>query len=177
MSRRLRRCTREDIARGSVFIETTAAENKTHPPWWDSMFRLDHPTFPKELAIDASFSNTALAKGTSTWKTSQGSCDLPSFDQEFFIPIASDSPVTLDISEQQQSTSAFQPSLFEDDDHIALLVLAWTYILSARWAEIIPGASAPEYSNFEAEWDLGNTHCGVMPTSSTKLIIDLGRCW
>jgi hypothetical protein len=155
--------------------ETTAAANKTHPPWWDSMFRLDHPTFPKELAVDASFSNTALAKGTSTWKTSQGSCDLPSFNQEFFIPIASDSPVILDISEQQQSASAFRPLLPEDDDHIALLVLAWTYILSARWAEIIPGASAPEYSNFEANWDLGNIHCGVMPTSSTKLIIDLGN--
>jgi hypothetical protein len=80
--------------------ESTTAERKTHLPWWDSMFRLDHPTFPKDLAVDASFSNTALAKGTSTWKTSQGSCDLPSFDQEFFIPIASDSPVTLDISEQ-----------------------------------------------------------------------------
>jgi len=139
------------------------------------MFRLDHPTFPKELAVDASFSNTALAKGTSTWKTSQGSCDLPPFDQEFIIPIASDSPVILDISEEQQSASAFRPLLPEDDDHIALLVLAWTYILSARWAEIIPGASAPKYSNFEAGWDLGNIHCGVMPTSSTKLIIDLGN--
>jgi hypothetical protein len=63
------------------------------------------------------------------WRTSHGSCDLPSFKQDFLIPIASGGPVTLELSNPQQSATAFFPWLAEDaDDHIAVLVLAWTYI-------------------------------------------------
>lgn len=62
----------------------------------------------------------------------------------------------------------------EDNDHITLLILAWTYILSARWADIIPGASGPEYSNYEAEWDDKNILPETVPTGSTTAIIDLG---
>jgi hypothetical protein len=164
--------------------EMTIADTKTHHlPWWDCAFQLenifpDHPSFPESLAVDASFSNTVIATGISTWRTAaQGPCDLPSFDQEFFIPVASDRPTILAISDSdpQQSTSVFPRSFSEDDDdHITVLILAWTYILSARWAEIIPGASGPEYSNCEAEWDDKNLPPERAPTDSTAAIIDLG---
>jgi hypothetical protein len=36
------------------------------------------PYFPKGLALDKSFSNTVTARGKTTWKTTQGPCDLPS---------------------------------------------------------------------------------------------------
>jgi hypothetical protein len=68
----------------------------------------------------------------------------------------------------------FPRSVSEDDDHIALLILAWAYILSARWAEIIPGASGPEYSNCEAEWDDKSILLKNAPTGSTTATIDLG---
>ncbi|KAH6706238.1 hypothetical protein BKA61DRAFT_558683 [Leptodontidium sp. MPI-SDFR-AT-0119] len=157
--------------------EMTVADTKNHLPLWDCLFQLenafpDHPSFPENLAVDASFSNTVIAVGISTWRTAQEPCDLPSFDQEFFIPIASDRPTILTISDPQQSTFVFPRS--EDDDHITLLILAWTYILSARWAEIIPGASGPEYSSFEAEWDDKNIPLERAPTGSTTAIVDLG---
>ena len=130
--------------------EMTIADTKTHLPWWDCLFQLenaflDHPSFPENVAVDASFSNIVIATGISTWRTAQGPCDLPSFDQEFFIPVASDRPTILALSDPQQSAFVFPRYFSEDDDHITLLILAWTYILSARWAEIIPGASGPEY--------------------------------
>lgn len=37
----------------------------------------------------------------------------------------------------------------EHGDHIPILTLAWAYVLSARWAEIIPGATM-EYTNSRA---------------------------
>ncbi|TVY23926.1 hypothetical protein LHYA1_G007270 [Lachnellula hyalina] len=146
----------------------TIADTKTHLPW-DCLFQLenaflDHPSFPENLAVDASFSNTVLAKGISTWRTAQEASDLPSFEQEFFIPVASDCPTILAIADPQH----------EGDNHITLLILAWTYILSARWAEIIPGASGPEYSDCEAEWDDKNIPFERAPTGSTTAIIDLG---
>ncbi|KAF8861685.1 hypothetical protein BDZ45DRAFT_586758 [Acephala macrosclerotiorum] len=158
--------------------EMTTADTKTHLPWWDCLFQLEnaflgHPSFPENLAVNASFSNTVIATGTSTWRTALGDYDLPSFYQEFFIPVASDRPTILAISDPQQSTFLFSRS-FNEDDHMTLLILAWTYILSARWAEIIPGASGPEYSNCEAEWDDKNVPLERAPTGSTTAIIDLG---
>ena len=159
--------------------EMTIAETKSHLPWWDCLFQLenaflDHPSFPENLAVDASFSNAVIVRGKSTWKAAQVPCDLPSFDQEFFIPVASDRPTILAISDPQQSTFVFPRSFCEDDDHIALLILAWAYLLSARWAEIIPEASGPEYNNCEAEWDDKNIALEKAPTGSTTAIIDLG---
>ncbi|CZT41572.1 uncharacterized protein RSE6_01326 [Rhynchosporium secalis] len=125
--------------------EMTIADSKTHRPSWECLSQLenafpDHPSFPENLVIDESFSNTIIAK------------------------------------DPQQSTFVFPRSSNEDDDHITLLVLAWTYILSARWAEIIPGASGPEYSSYEAEWEDKNILLASAPTDTTTAtaVIDLG---
>ena len=159
--------------------EMTIADTKTHLPLWDCLLQLEkaflyYPSFPENLAVDVSFSNTVIATGISTWRTTQGPCDLPSFDQEFFIQVASDRPTILAISNPRQSGFVFPRYFGEDDNHITLLILAWTYILSARWAEIIPGASGPEYNNYVAEWDDNNISFERTPTGSTTEIIDLG---
>jgi hypothetical protein len=109
--------------------EMTVADARNHLPWWDCLFQLehallDHPSLPENLVVDASFSNTVTAAGISTWRTAQGSSDLSSFDQEFTIPVASDQPTILTISDPQKSTSVFLRSFSGDDDHITLLILA-----------------------------------------------------
>lgn len=164
----------------SGLYEMTIADTKTSQ--WDCLSQLDdvfrdHPSFPEDLAIDASFSNTVIAKGISTWKTSQGPCDLPPFDTEFFFHVASDRPTILDISNSPNSAFEFRRFLNDNDsdDHIALLVLAWTYILSARWAEIIPGASGPVYSSSEAQWDDERIGLGKAFNGSTTTIVNLGN--
>ena len=47
----------------------------------DSSFP-NHPYFPEGLFLDKSFSNTILAKGKTTWRTTQGWCDLEPFQEE-----------------------------------------------------------------------------------------------
>ncbi|KAE9363288.1 hypothetical protein N431DRAFT_524214 [Stipitochalara longipes BDJ] len=158
----------------SSLHEMTVDKGETQLPWWKSLFQLNYPAFPGDLNLDASSSNIVLAKGKSRWKTSQESCDLPSFDQDFFVPIASDRPIIINISEQPNSATAFFPCFIQDDDHVALLVLAWTYILSARWAEIIPGASSLEYTEFEAKWDIETNSAEKASTDPKMVVVDLG---
>lgn len=145
--------------------ESTVVDTKTSVSWWNDLSPLDrafpyHPRFPDNLAIDASFSNTVLAKGTTSWKTTfkpaiseeEKSCDLSSFDHGFSIQVASDRPTVVVISDSPQLNANHRPTFCQDDDQITLLVLAWTYVLAARWAEIIPGANGPQYSSVEADW-------------------------
>lgn len=163
--------------------QMTVSDSKTHLAWWDSTPQLEnafpeYPSFPENLALDKSFASTIVATGTSTWRTTAqvGACDLPSFDQEFFISVASDRPVILAISDPQESAAFVFPRCAseDDDDHMTLLILAWTYILSARWAEIIPGASGPEYSIHKAKWDDENT---IVSIDLGDIDDDAARWW
>jgi hypothetical protein len=89
--------------------EMTVAEPKDFRPWWDSLFQLEYPASPGDFVVNTSFSNPILARGISTWKATPGSCDLPYFDQEFFVPVASDCPTILEISDRQQPTAVLTP--------------------------------------------------------------------
>jgi len=159
--------------------EKTIAERQTHFHWSDYLLQfenafLNYPSFPENLLVDTSFSNTVVATGISRWGTTQGSCDLPSFDQEFFIQVAADRPTVLDISDSPQSKFMFRGGFSEEDDHVTVLILAWAYILSARWAEIIPGASGPEYSHWEADWDHENVSNENAQSGSPTMNIFVG---
>lgn len=133
-----------------------------------------HLAFPENLIIDEWFSNSALVKGKSTWKTASG-CDLPSFDEELLVPIATSSPTTLLISDTQNlrfnSTRTFE----DDDDHTAIIILAWTYILSARWAELIPEARGPEYTKYMARWINTDSLLNPSPDDPANTIVYLGE--
>lgn len=118
--------------------ETAIADTKTHLLWQECVVQLenaflDNPSLPKNLALDASFSNTAIATGISTWTAAQGPSDLPTFDQDFYVLVASDHPITLVVSDSHESNFNFPRCISSDnDDHITLLILAWTYTLSVR---------------------------------------------
>lgn len=43
-----------------------------------------------------------------------------------------------------------------ESNPVPVLVLAWAYILSARWAELIPGAYIADYSSHQARLNAGN---------------------
>ena len=109
--------------------EMVIADSKAQFPLSDYLLQfenafLDYSSFPENLLVDTSFSNTVVAAGISTWRTTQGSCDIPSFDQEFFIQVASDRPTVLDISDSPQSTFMFRGGFSEEDDHVTVLILA-----------------------------------------------------
>ncbi|KAK0113775.1 hypothetical protein ONS95_014025 [Cadophora gregata] len=135
---------------------------------------LSHPSFPKDLVLDKSFSNTVLAEGISTWRTAKSPCDSPGFDQKFYIHVASDRPVNINISQTKRQEFDLSKICGDDEDHIAVLILAWTYILSARWAEIIPGVAGPEYMNSLAEWTGRDISSEDYSDDSSKVVIELG---
>ncbi|KAK1657745.1 hypothetical protein BDP55DRAFT_419956 [Colletotrichum godetiae] len=110
-----------------------------------------HPHFPEDIEIDGFFSNTATVRGRAVWKTTSGSCDTPIFHDEVLFQVASDRPTVVEIS-NSHPLSIFEQWHGEEGNHITVLILAWAYILSARWAEIIPGASGPEYDSCTTAW-------------------------
>lgn len=111
----------------------------------------NHPYFPERLKIDTSFSNTATVRGQITWRTSRGPCDLSSFQEEVVLQVALNCPTTIVFSPGPHSTENFLNHVVRESPHIPILILAWAYILSARWAELIPGAGISDYTNHQAQ--------------------------
>ncbi|KAL9632748.1 MAG: hypothetical protein Q9204_003664 [Flavoplaca sp. TL-2023a] len=80
--------------------------------------------------------------GTSTWRTSLGECDLPpkTLCQELLYGFHD----SVGCSFAEQSHFMDWPGVQEGDrqktegNHLAILLLAWAYVLSARWVELQP---------------------------------------
>lgn len=109
----------------------------------------NHPYFPERLTVDKSFSNTATVRGTTTWTTSRGPCDLSSFREEMVLHVASNCPTTIVFSSSPHSKTSFLNQIARESNQVPILVLAWAYILSARWAELIPGAAMSDYNSLQ----------------------------
>ncbi|KAG6089462.1 hypothetical protein E4U30_008374, partial [Claviceps sp. LM220 group G6] len=59
-----------------------------------------------------------------------------------------------------------------DSGHICLLMLAWAYVLSQRWTELVPGAEAIKYTESSAALSLSDSVGGVVQTDDP--VVDLG---
>ncbi|KAG6197529.1 hypothetical protein E4U10_008233 [Claviceps purpurea] len=122
-----------------------------------------HPSFIPELHLDTRSRDVLYATGTSTWETSTGGCSLPSFEKRYKIPVtAKDSLIV--------SLPLHRNSFGQDSDHVCLLMLAWAYVLSQRWSELVPGAEAIEYTNSSAAFS--DSVGGVVETNGP--VVDLG---
>ncbi|KAG6355683.1 hypothetical protein INS49_003647 [Diaporthe citri] len=95
-----------------------------------------HPYFPLGLELEL-WGKTLYAVGCSKWRTGCNSQDIPEFTKKFRLAISVQRPTSI----QFESSACTFPKWFGNDGgHLGVLVLAWAYILSARWAEIMPGA-------------------------------------
>jgi hypothetical protein len=80
--------------------------------------------------------------GTSTWRTSLGECDLPPKTMRHEILCGFRNSVGYSFAEQSHFMD--WPGVQETDrqtiegNHLAILLLAWAYILSARWVGLQP---------------------------------------
>ncbi|RTE68301.1 hypothetical protein BHE90_017322 [Fusarium euwallaceae] len=113
-----------------------------------------HPYFPARLELDRNSDASLYAAGTSNWATTEGPCDLPSFKKRYVFRVTTTRPTILSLS--TSSPSGFPKWFGEEGNHTAVLTLAWAYVLSARWAEIIPGGSAIQYTDRRARWLKGD---------------------
>ncbi|KAI0470086.1 hypothetical protein GGR56DRAFT_660999 [Xylariaceae sp. FL0804] len=112
-----------------------------------------HPFLPRNLSLKHDIRG-ALATGTSVWGSTGAACGgaLPSFRQPVDIRVAVKEPIPLSIAEIGEAKPACASCFAQDNDFLTLLVLAWTYILSARWAEIMPVSCTPAYTEDQAAY-------------------------
>lgn len=154
--------------------ETAAAHNQLQYqlPSLHSV-RPNHPNFPESLTVDTSFSNTATVTGRTTWRTGRGPCDLSSFQEEMVLHVASDCPTTVVFSSGPHSTTDFLTHIERESSHLPILMLAWVYILSARWAELIPSAAMSDYNSHQARVNSDNgPH--KMEDDGFHIVVDIG---
>lgn len=125
-------------------LRHAATEQSGLPPSYldiQDAFR-EHPSFPRDLGlkhVKYAKNSQAYATGCSTWASTPPDCEhgLPPFHQQVQIGVASRKPISLSIADTPgiRWKSWF---LQGDQNYLAVLILAWTYILSARWVEIMP---------------------------------------
>jgi hypothetical protein len=153
---------------------TAAARNHLQPQL-SSLYSAfpNHPYFPEKLIVNKSFSNTATVRGETTWRTSRGPCDLSSFQEEMILQVASNRPTPIVFSSGPYSMTSFLNRVAREITHVPILVLAWAYILSARWAELIPGAYISDYHSHQAQPNSGNRPYGL-EDGENNVVVDLG---
>jgi hypothetical protein len=94
---------------------------------------------------------------------------LPFFQQRAHLEVAVKHPVLLSISEsrdERHPTSWFD----SHDDYLAILMLAWSYILSARWVEVMSASCSLSYTDHLARHDATTKHRNVLKS----LVVDIG---
>ncbi|KAI7775178.1 hypothetical protein LA080_007322 [Diaporthe eres] len=102
-----------------------------------------------------------IASGVSFWDAAAGSASsdsslsscgpgLPEIGpQKHSFYVTKSKPAKLTLS--GSSESGLLSLLGDKDDHLTILILAWAYILSARWTELIPGANDVQYTGAGSE--------------------------
>ncbi|KAG6114173.1 hypothetical protein E4U14_001509, partial [Claviceps sp. LM454 group G7] len=97
-----------------------------------------HPYFVPELRLDTSIHGVLYATGTSTWQVSTSDCSLPSFKKKYKFRVTAEESTIVSLKLKDDTFR-------QHGGHISLLMLAWAYVLSQRWSELIPGAADIEY--------------------------------
>ncbi|KAF4975874.1 hypothetical protein FZEAL_7397 [Fusarium zealandicum] len=114
----------------------------------------NQPRFPDNIDVDISFTNVALAKGTNTWLPAEEPGHLPPFQDEVVFHVAWDKPTRVILTADIRNSMPALPGIFgRHSNHIPILLQAWAYILSARWAELIPGARISQQDASRSDGD------------------------
>ncbi|PYI02575.1 hypothetical protein BO78DRAFT_463834 [Aspergillus sclerotiicarbonarius CBS 121057] len=95
------------------------------------------PYFPDDLDLKLTC-NEISASGTSSWKGSSEHCNIPPLERRLEIAVSINSPTPLSVSADLDQSH--QQWFNTEENHLSVLIFAWSYILSARWAQLMPEA-------------------------------------
>ena len=121
-----------------------------------SAFR-QHPSFPRDLRLEHvkyAKHSQIYATGRSAWGSTQPDCEygLPPFHQQVQIGVVLRNPIPLSIAATPEREMRWASWFARgDQNYLAVLILAWAYILSARWAEIMPEDVSLVYTSGKAD--------------------------
>lgn len=112
-------------------------------------------SFACEEKQSAQGKGSLFINGQSTWKTSRGICDLEPRVLPKQLQLAVGSRVTVKLSED--SPFSDWPGIhglsgYDNGNYLSVLYLAWVYILSARWVELLSRSADHEcYMGYTAQ--------------------------
>ncbi|UZP45269.1 hypothetical protein NXS19_013081 [Fusarium pseudograminearum] len=119
-----------------------------------------HPVLTPNLRLQTDQMG-AFATGGCIWSSHGPKCThaISPFRLPVRIKVATRKPVSLSISEPTESQKTAFPCFIRDQDYIYVLMLAWAYILSARWIDIMPGTCSLTYTDRQAISQQDTTEC------------------
>ncbi|KAF1358850.1 hypothetical protein EJ07DRAFT_166328 [Lizonia empirigonia] len=130
------------------------------------------PAFPRNLEL-REYSDQITASGSSIWGSSPAKCTryIPSSRRLVQLDVAVKDPVLLSISESAQTKCYSDLWFSSHSDYLTILMLAWAYILSARWAEVMPAGCSLIYTDNLARHYNATTN---LRGSQHSLVLDIG---
>ncbi|PLB43867.1 hypothetical protein P170DRAFT_459437 [Aspergillus steynii IBT 23096] len=99
------------------------------------------------FACETKAKGCLVVNGRSTWRTSKGPCDLPSRVLPKQISLAVGSPLPVRLSEDSPFSDwpgVCGLSHYDKGNYLSVLYLAWAYIFSARWVELLNWSAGHE---------------------------------
>ncbi|KAK4198136.1 hypothetical protein QBC40DRAFT_284372 [Triangularia verruculosa] len=136
------------------------------------------PTFPiPSKPAESTGIYSHRISGQTHWDAGKGnSCkeevDLDRLRQPLALFVSVNSPVSITFTNDTSLSSWFGRN---ENDHLSILILAWAYILSARWQEIVRGASPMAY--IDGERPLGKPSGDAIQVDIGNASMEATRWW
>jgi hypothetical protein len=152
-------------------LRHAAIEQPGLPPSYldiSNVFR-EYPSFPRDLClkhVKYAKHSQVYATGHSTWASTQPDCKhgLAPFHQQVQIGVVARKPIQLSVANTPgiRWDTWFSPG---DQNYLAILILAWAYILSARWVEVMSKdvRTSLVYKSSKADDYIPDTHTIPLP--------------
>ncbi|KAK3897360.1 hypothetical protein C8A05DRAFT_47993 [Staphylotrichum tortipilum] len=145
---------------------------------FDNVTSFKHPYLYRALVLKPGYKLHATGRSTCNmgWRLRpQNESDIPPFEQPYSIPVTTRQPIPVTLG---RSPEQFPTWFGDKGNHVAILTLAWAFVLSTRWAEALTGHERGErrasisYTGGRAPWrqpgELGDGG------RDDEIVVDLG---
>ncbi|KGQ01470.1 hypothetical protein PAAG_11820 [Paracoccidioides lutzii Pb01] len=92
---------------------------------------------------------------------------IPPLEKQLDIRISIPGPTHLTLS--SCSDPSYCNWFIKEESHLSVLILAWSYILSARWADLMPWSPVLEYTDSQAQWK------DDQPADRDSVMVEIGN--
>ncbi|KAJ5135628.1 uncharacterized protein N7515_004906 [Penicillium bovifimosum] len=168
-----RRTLEESLATWSSYLDTQSEDSLLPRRAIDlRSLVVASPSLDKTTSFDCKEQGSLYINGVSIWRTSKGECDLQPkvMPKQLLLAVGSRTNVTL----SEDAPFSDWPGVrglsgYDKGNYLSVLYLAWAYILSARWVELLNSSADHEchmaYTAQEAD--------NVLPESDKQSVIEV----
>jgi hypothetical protein len=134
-----------------VHFYSLASTNRKLPPEYLSVQEAfpQYPSFPATALVECdeyeAYTTVSSLWGSSSKATTCDHALLP-FKRTVQIGLTAKDPILLTMSDNTQEVPGYGSWFVSGENYLPVLILAWSYILSARWVELMPTICSLEYT-------------------------------